>query len=169
MMNSCLQKPCPFGFAYHPLVRNAQTDTYGAFRYYLNLKFLFWLLYILCLQCLLTISYSFSTTGVISGMENNATAFVGCDNGHVSRRWQELDEGQKLRAFEHCYFNSLPHKVITLIATASSSNTMLCIAHPLSSMRVNVKKTSIQTSKLWRGLARWGCAIKDCREYKSQN
>ncbi|XP_028404228.1 uncharacterized protein LOC114526893 [Dendronephthya gigantea] len=56
MMNSCLQKPCPFGFAYHPLVRSAQTDTYGAF--------------------------SFSKTEVISGMEKNATAFVGCDNGH---------------------------------------------------------------------------------------
>ena len=26
---------------------------------------------------------SFSTTGSISGMENNATAFVGCDNGIV--------------------------------------------------------------------------------------
>ena len=30
------------------------------------------------------ISNSFSTTGSISGMEHNSTAFVGCDNGHVS-------------------------------------------------------------------------------------
>ncbi|CAB3983921.1 Hypothetical predicted protein [Paramuricea clavata] len=28
------------------------------------------------------ISTSFSTTGSISGMEHNSTAFVGCDNGH---------------------------------------------------------------------------------------
>ena len=30
------------------------------------------------------LKYSFSTTRAMSGMENNSTAFVGCDNGHVS-------------------------------------------------------------------------------------
>ncbi|CAB4035578.1 Hypothetical predicted protein, partial [Paramuricea clavata] len=55
MMNSCLQKPCPWGFAYYHLIK-VQTDNYGGF--------------------------SFSTTGKISGMDYNATAFVGCDNGH---------------------------------------------------------------------------------------
>ena len=32
MMNSCLQKPCASGFAYHPQV-NFQVDYSGAFRY----------------------------------------------------------------------------------------------------------------------------------------
>ena len=30
------------------------------------------------------LDYSFSTTRAMSGMENNSTAFVGCDDGHVS-------------------------------------------------------------------------------------
>ena len=35
MMNSCLQKPCGYGFAYHPLIKQFkyQTDFSGAFRY----------------------------------------------------------------------------------------------------------------------------------------
>ncbi|CAB4004935.1 Hypothetical predicted protein [Paramuricea clavata] len=54
-MNSCLQKPCPWGFAFHDVVKH-QVDFHGGF--------------------------SFSTTRTISGMEYNATASVGCDNGY---------------------------------------------------------------------------------------
>mgnify|MGYP002804350115 CR=1 FL=1 len=58
-MNSCLAKPwCLLGFAFHSKVVSfkLQLDNSGAF--------------------------SYSTTGSISGMDNNATAFVGCDNDH---------------------------------------------------------------------------------------
>ena len=83
-MNSCLQKPCPLGFAFHDVVKD-QVDFHGGFRS----DYLFADIYIV-----ITISVfgfaikifflnSFSTTESISGMEFNATGFVGCDNGHV--------------------------------------------------------------------------------------
>ena len=37
------------------------------------------------------LEYSFSTTRAMSGMENNSTAFVGCDDGYVSILTTKLD------------------------------------------------------------------------------
>ncbi|CAB4020784.1 Hypothetical predicted protein, partial [Paramuricea clavata] len=54
-MNSCLQKSCPWGFAFHDFAPQ-QVDFFGGF--------------------------SFSTTKSISGMKYKSTASVGCDNGY---------------------------------------------------------------------------------------
>ncbi|CAB3983488.1 Hypothetical predicted protein [Paramuricea clavata] len=55
MMNSCLEKPCPWGFAFHrkyPI----QLDYSG--------------------------SFSYSVSNNISGIQHGATAFVGCSKGN---------------------------------------------------------------------------------------
>ncbi|XP_028413273.1 uncharacterized protein LOC114536122 [Dendronephthya gigantea] len=54
MMNECFEKPCPQGFAFHP-VYPIQTDSSG--------------------------SFSYSVVSETSGISHNSTVFIGCDKG----------------------------------------------------------------------------------------
>ena len=83
-MNSCLQKPCPWGFAFHDFIKY-QVDFHGGFRsdcLFLHICIVIAISFLSSIIKMFSPN-SFSTTGSISGMEFNATAFVGCDNGNV--------------------------------------------------------------------------------------